>query len=202
MRRSWKPLYREVPGVRIPLSPHINPLGFPGGFFSNLFVGNFSIHTCNSCWIGQCKKYRLFRMNYYICKRKIKTGVAQLAEHWSPKPGVGSSSLSSRADSNHHYLRGFIRLRLLCFFNLNIKFSTFCFLILKPWVKISQLQKTILKTKLLSLQELQKWLVDNNRNDQNWYNKLWVKIKGFWLSINGQLATSFICNECISSKRS
>jgi hypothetical protein len=27
----------------------------------------------------------------------INTGVAQLVEHWSPKPGVGSSSLSSRA---------------------------------------------------------------------------------------------------------
>jgi len=25
------------------------------------------------------------------------TGVAQLVEHWSPKPGVGSSSLSTRA---------------------------------------------------------------------------------------------------------
>ena len=25
------------------------------------------------------------------------TGVAQLVEHWSPKPGVGSSSLSARA---------------------------------------------------------------------------------------------------------
>ena len=25
------------------------------------------------------------------------TGLAQLVEHWSPKPGVGSSSLSSRA---------------------------------------------------------------------------------------------------------
>ncbi len=25
------------------------------------------------------------------------TGIAQLVEHWSPKPGVGSSSLSSRA---------------------------------------------------------------------------------------------------------
>ena len=36
-------------------------------------------------------------MNCYICSRKIKTGVAQLVEHWSPKPGVGSSSLSSRA---------------------------------------------------------------------------------------------------------
>ena len=25
------------------------------------------------------------------------TGIAQLVEHWSPKPGVGSSSLSTRA---------------------------------------------------------------------------------------------------------
>jgi hypothetical protein len=29
---------------------------------------------------------------------KYNTGVAQLVEHWSPKPGVGSSSLSSRAE--------------------------------------------------------------------------------------------------------
>ncbi len=28
---------------------------------------------------------------------KIITGVAQLVEHWSPKPGVGRSSRSSRA---------------------------------------------------------------------------------------------------------
>ena len=28
---------------------------------------------------------------------RYDTGVAQLVEHWSPKPGVGSSSLSSRA---------------------------------------------------------------------------------------------------------
>ena len=28
---------------------------------------------------------------------QIKTGLAQLVEHWSPKPGVGSSSLSTRA---------------------------------------------------------------------------------------------------------
>ena len=27
------------------------------------------------------------------------TGLAQLVEHWSPKPGVGSSSLSTRANS-------------------------------------------------------------------------------------------------------
>ncbi len=31
---------------------------------------------------------------------QIKTGLAQLVEHWSPKPGVGSSSLSTRADDN------------------------------------------------------------------------------------------------------
>jgi preprotein translocase subunit SecE len=29
----------------------------------------------------------------------LYTGVAQLVEHWSPKPGVGSSSLSARANS-------------------------------------------------------------------------------------------------------
>ncbi len=35
------------------------------------------------------------------CKRQIRfpvnTGIAQLVEHRSPKPGVGSSSLSARA---------------------------------------------------------------------------------------------------------
>ena len=30
----------------------------------------------------------------------IFTGLAQLVEHWSPKPGVGSSSLSTRAKKN------------------------------------------------------------------------------------------------------
>ncbi len=30
----------------------------------------------------------------------VSTGVAQLVEHWSPKPGVGSSSLSTRAKRN------------------------------------------------------------------------------------------------------
>ncbi len=33
---------------------------------------------------------------YLLCQ--IKTGLAQLVEHWSPKPGVGSSSLSTRAN--------------------------------------------------------------------------------------------------------
>lgn len=34
---------------------------------------------------------------------KINTGVAQLVEHWSPKPGVGSSSLSSRASKKEQF---------------------------------------------------------------------------------------------------
>ncbi len=29
------------------------------------------------------------------------TGLAQLVEHWSPKPGVGSSSLSTRAKNKN-----------------------------------------------------------------------------------------------------
>ena len=44
------------------------------------------------------------------------TGIAQLVEHWSPKPGVGSSSLSSRANTKKRYvqqhryiLQGFLR---------------------------------------------------------------------------------------------
>ena len=32
------------------------------------------------------------------------TGVAQLVEHWSPKPGVGSSSLSARAN-HYNYMK-------------------------------------------------------------------------------------------------
>ena len=34
------------------------------------------------------------------------TGIAQLAEHWSPKPGVGSSSLSSRAKCKNYIMFG------------------------------------------------------------------------------------------------
>ena len=34
---------------------------------------------------------------YYTTFAAANTGVAQLVEHRSPKPGVGSSSLSSRA---------------------------------------------------------------------------------------------------------
>ncbi len=36
---------------------------------------------------------------------QIKTGLAQLVEHWSPKPGVGSSSLSTRAIKNKVEMR-------------------------------------------------------------------------------------------------
>ena len=32
-----------------------------------------------------------------------ETGLAQLVEHWSPKPGVGSSSLSTRAKRKYCY---------------------------------------------------------------------------------------------------
>ncbi len=39
-------------------------------------------------------RYRGFES---LSLRKIFTGVAQLVEHWSPKPGVGRSSRSSRA---------------------------------------------------------------------------------------------------------
>ncbi len=35
----------------------------------------------------------------------VETGLAQLVEHWSPKPGVGSSSLSTRAKQ---YMTGII----------------------------------------------------------------------------------------------
>ncbi len=35
----------------------------------------------------------------------LHTGVAQLVEHWSPKPGVGRSSRSSRANIITHETR-------------------------------------------------------------------------------------------------
>ena len=37
----------------------------------------------------------IFKIKYYFCS--AITEVAQSVEHWSPKPGVGSSSLSFRA---------------------------------------------------------------------------------------------------------
>jgi hypothetical protein len=39
----------------------------------------------------------LLNRDYRDSTANNNTGVAQLVEHWSPKPGVGSSSLSSRA---------------------------------------------------------------------------------------------------------
>ena len=38
-------------------------------------------------------------------ERPAKTGLAQLVEHWSPKPGVGSSSLSTRAKYDNTHLQ-------------------------------------------------------------------------------------------------
>ena len=35
--------------------------------------------------------------NWAFSTQVKNTGLAQLVEHWSPKPGVGSSSLSTRA---------------------------------------------------------------------------------------------------------
>ena len=40
---------------------------------------------------------------------RIKTGLAQLVEHWSPKPGVGSSSLSTRAQIKMMSIINFIK---------------------------------------------------------------------------------------------
>ena len=40
---------------------------------------------------------RFVYSKYYTIFAAANTGVAQLVEHRSPKPGVGSSSLSSRA---------------------------------------------------------------------------------------------------------
>ncbi len=53
--------------------------------------------------IGTEHLYMQLYFRYFVCpKLSIETGVAQLVEHWSPKPGVGSSSLSSRANSPNH----------------------------------------------------------------------------------------------------
>ena len=38
-----------------------------------------------------------------------KTGLAQLVEHWSPKPGVGSSSLSTRAEKLNNNMINYIK---------------------------------------------------------------------------------------------
>ena len=40
---------------------------------------------------------------------RLRTGLAQLVEHWSPKPGVGSSSLSTRAQIKTMSIINFIK---------------------------------------------------------------------------------------------
>ena len=40
---------------------------------------------------------------------RLRTGLAQLVEHWSPKPGVGSSSLSTRAQIKMMSIINFIK---------------------------------------------------------------------------------------------
>ena len=42
--------------------------------------------------------------------REFFTGLAQLVEHWSPKPGVGSSSLSSRAKKKKRHVEEICKL--------------------------------------------------------------------------------------------
>ena len=44
---------------------------------------------------------------FFECRRfQETTGLAQLVEHWSPKPGVGSSSLSTRAEKMKSTITG------------------------------------------------------------------------------------------------
>lgn len=47
--------------------------------------------------------------------REFFTGLAQLVEHWSPKPGVGSSSLSSRAKRNNVMFKRFVNYCKACY---------------------------------------------------------------------------------------
>ena len=59
----------------------------------------------------------IFKIKYYFCN--AITEVAQSVEHWSPKPGVGSSSLSFRAkkkvaSSKRPFLCMFAFLALAC----------------------------------------------------------------------------------------
>ena len=53
------------------------------------------------------------------------TGVAQLVEHWSPKPGVGSSSLSSRARIDSYKLTTYGYFLFLGRTNIGHKFSEY-----------------------------------------------------------------------------
>ena len=51
---------------------------------------------------------RFVYSKYYTTFAAANTGVAQLVEHRSPKPGVGSSSLSSRAKKDYSMPRHWI----------------------------------------------------------------------------------------------
>ena len=51
------------------------------------------------CFQGEkFRKRNTFCIGSFLWNKFQYTEVAQLVEHWSPKPGVGSSSLSFRAD--------------------------------------------------------------------------------------------------------
>jgi hypothetical protein len=61
----------------------------------SLFVGFYQVSkNRNTLFL---KKPCILKIKTYLCTRN--TEVAQLVEHWSPKPGVGSSSLSFRAEA-------------------------------------------------------------------------------------------------------
>jgi hypothetical protein len=74
----------------------------PKDLFENLIQVNAKKVDCQKLesTIEKYSRKPWFVWSKVIFLHRIKpeyTGVAQLAEHWSPKPGVGSSSLSSRA---------------------------------------------------------------------------------------------------------
>ena len=73
-------------------------------------------------YIGLCCVKRVFLCHEAIKKCRTfasaNTGIAQLVEHRSPKPSVGSSSLSSRAGSKKPQL---MTLWLLFFIDLTCK---------------------------------------------------------------------------------
>ncbi len=61
----------------------------------SLFVGFYQVSKNRIALF--LKKPCILKIKTYLCTRN--TEVAQLVEHWSPKPGVGSSSLSFRAEA-------------------------------------------------------------------------------------------------------
>ena len=61
----------------------------------SLFIGFYQVSKNRIALF--LKKPCILKIKTYLCTRN--TEVAQLVEHWSPKPGVGSSSLSFRAEA-------------------------------------------------------------------------------------------------------